>query len=155
MCGPILSVFVSPDVTSEDVAGNPEPADKPPEGTKPAKPSGFAARIAPATKAQLDKITSGLNSGITVDRAVAWMVKSEAYVNVYFVVACLHDSEGGSDIGAWSCSGAPDAGGGMVMSANDIAVRFSVWPDMSKTNAASFEGDVECRNLLDYARDQK
>ena len=55
-----------------------------------------APRVTPATPAQIEKIDSGLKGGFVLQRSAAWMERSSAHENAYYVVAYI-DGPGVSD----------------------------------------------------------
>ena len=62
-------------------------------------------------------------------------VTSPDFVNVYFIAVEFSAAGIGNHVAVFASNSLKD-GGGIVMSVDDMAKQFTVWPDASKTDAA-------------------
>ncbi len=100
-------------------------------------PSPTVNRCVPASELQLAVIQDGLDD---ISRSnfvkAGWAVKSTDFKNVWIVAAMIYGPgmEKGVGPGIWAISGDPD-NPGIILSVDNYAKEFSIWPDASKTSA--------------------
>jgi hypothetical protein len=122
--GPVVRTFI-PALT---VA-----ATSTPTATQPA----FLARCLDVPKDKIDGIATGLtvSGGGSLDSATAQAVKSNDYVNVYFIAAAIHGLSMGDNgqIGVWA-SNSLSLADGIIYAVGGMATEFSDWGDGGKTD---------------------
>lgn len=116
-----------------------------------AKPTGFAARVMPASKRQIEAIASGLQEDFMYYPSEAYTVKASSYKNAYYVVMPISGPGIPKKLGAWFRFGTPNEDG-MVLAANVAASVFSVFPKGSNTKANAWHDDKDCKDLLKHVK---
>jgi len=82
----------------------------------------------------VDAINSGFSTDVYKIKAdTAMAIKSNDFKKVYFIAA-LVDGMNSEEVAIWT-SNSLQAGEGMIMSINEVAIKSSLWPDGKKTKA--------------------
>ena len=107
----------------------------------------------------VENIASGLSigGGGTLVKTSARAIKSNDFKNIYFIAAEIQGQgmESKGEIGLWA-SNSIEAGKGMLLSVNSLAIEFSVWPNGKKSQArlSQFDhGGQEAINCVKKAQD--
>ena len=101
----------------------------------------------PATSAQIDRISSGIENGFRIRNAHT--ARSDAHQNAFFVAAELVGPGANGEVAVWLHLRTPQDPG-LLMSVDGYAKEFSDWPDASRTRAEATMSDKPARDLKRY-----
>ena len=101
----------------------------------------------PATRAQIDRISSGLEDGFRIRNA--YTTRSEAHQNASFVAAELVGPGVSGEVAVWIHNRLPQDPG-LLMSVDGLAKEFSVFPDATQSRASASMSDKPARALKRY-----